>query len=365
MTTFDITSKCNFSCIYCCRDYNNPDLDFNSWKIILNKIFPFMKREYFVLGGGEPLLRKDILDIIDYIRKAYPKNDSVFNNLLTETNPNKIWKLIENNKIVITTNSNLLNIKLVNKLKKRNVILWVSLDAYNNKVFKKIRKGSNPNIIKNNIIQFKAQIPIHINTVVIEQNKKDILPLLRFVNDHKINMFRITPIREINKAIKNRIKIYHKSYHSVILKIINFYNSNKNLHTSTIISLHPTFRVYLKGIGKYKEIYSKIQRTKKIFLEEHHCNFGKLKRCVINSNGDLVGCCNASSISFFKLDTLLDSSLTDCLSSNRLLELNQPPEDCKKCKYYSLCKGGCKIVSYQASKRIDSIDITCPLLKNV
>jgi MoaA/NifB/PqqE/SkfB family radical SAM enzyme len=64
-----VTRKCNLSCAYC-KSIDQPfkDIDLATWKQIIDKLYGFGCR-LFSLTGGEPLMRKDITDIVRYICK--------------------------------------------------------------------------------------------------------------------------------------------------------------------------------------------------------------------------------------------------------------------------------------------------------
>lgn len=45
----------------------------------------------------------------------------------------------------------------------------------------------------------------------------------------------------------------------------------------------------------------------------------------------------------------------------RNLKLEEINGECKKCKYLNLCKGGCRVCAYTATKDLNGSDIRCPL----
>ena len=68
---FHFTDFCNFHCKHCFVKKNGKELSFDEIKIIVDKIARFQKdnndRVRINLAGGEPLLSKNIQNIIDYI----------------------------------------------------------------------------------------------------------------------------------------------------------------------------------------------------------------------------------------------------------------------------------------------------------
>ncbi|WP_304584797.1 radical SAM/SPASM domain-containing protein [Acutalibacter muris] len=69
----DITSKCNMNCLHCLNPseiYNENDLTTAQW---INAIDQFHELGISVLwiGGGEPLLREDLFDILSHARKYH------------------------------------------------------------------------------------------------------------------------------------------------------------------------------------------------------------------------------------------------------------------------------------------------------
>ena len=75
MSVFDITNRCNLKCIYCCRGESlNKQVDEVSTEDVLNTIKQIVdiRGNFIVLQGGEPLIRKDIVDILSKM-KEYKK----------------------------------------------------------------------------------------------------------------------------------------------------------------------------------------------------------------------------------------------------------------------------------------------------
>lgn len=66
MVIWAVTSKCNLNCTHCYQPKTQKDLSTPDMKRIIDKIAE-MGTNIIALSGGEPLLRKDIFDLISYI----------------------------------------------------------------------------------------------------------------------------------------------------------------------------------------------------------------------------------------------------------------------------------------------------------
>ena len=69
----NVTSKCNFSCIFCHREgekepWNKEDLELDDFAVIAEAAYRVGIRR-FKLTGGEPLVRKDIVKVVKIINK--------------------------------------------------------------------------------------------------------------------------------------------------------------------------------------------------------------------------------------------------------------------------------------------------------
>ncbi len=114
---FKLTNKCNLKCLHCAAsaDINNKDLLSTEQIIkILNKIFK-MNIDTLLLTGGEPLIRKDIKELLSYIRQEFK------------------------GKVNLITNGTLIDKEMAVILKKSVNAISISVDGYDEKSTEYIR----------------------------------------------------------------------------------------------------------------------------------------------------------------------------------------------------------------------------------
>ena len=79
--TIDITSRCNLRCKHCRVNEISHDLTMDEIDIIFNKLKPFKPMGVFI-SGGEPLTRKDIVEIVRKSKVVAPLTTINTNSLL-------------------------------------------------------------------------------------------------------------------------------------------------------------------------------------------------------------------------------------------------------------------------------------------
>ncbi len=157
---FSVTPRCNFNCLYCNSHTSEEDSadEFTTEDIkFLFGVAGKLGIEKVRLTGGEPLLRKDIVQIVSALHKI----DSI-------------------KEIVLTTNGYFLKF-LAGKLKKAGLTrVNISLDTLRSDVFKEITQVDGFNLVKSGIEESINQdlLPIKINTVLMKNvNEEDIVPI--------------------------------------------------------------------------------------------------------------------------------------------------------------------------------------------
>lgn len=161
-----LTNKCNFRCTYCwsggegskksCKDLSQDELLFITKYLSDNYMFSFIR-----LTGGEPLLRKDLYDIVEKLDNA---------------------KCFD--KITMVTNGSLINSNVASNLAKLNFkSITVSLDTLNKDVFKDMNGVDYFNNVINAIKYLKNNnVNVKINSVITRGNCDGVFDLIDFAS---------------------------------------------------------------------------------------------------------------------------------------------------------------------------------------
>lgn len=98
-----MTNRCNLKCIHCCADAADEnaeickkEMDTSQWMGVIDKVV-LLKPEGIALTGGEPLVRKDFIDILIYLRKRYSGKIALATNatLISEENVSLLTELVD------------------------------------------------------------------------------------------------------------------------------------------------------------------------------------------------------------------------------------------------------------------------------
>ena len=173
----ELTYRCNLSCPYCYvgSDRNKNELTTDEWKKVIDQI-PFYG--IVTLVGGEPLIRKDFVDILDYVSK-------------------RIW-----GKTHLVTNGILIDDEIIRAFKKYHLLLLsVSLDGFGETHDKNRGKEGIFDKIVSNLENVKAQNPrqmVDIKTIVLENNLNDLPKLYRLCEKMGFEFLSVSFLRNNN-----------------------------------------------------------------------------------------------------------------------------------------------------------------------
>lgn len=112
-----ITNRCNLKCDYCCVDstIDNEDiLSTEDLKVAIDHVLK-LHPQNIILSGGEPLIRKDFFQIINYIKNKY------------------------DGKIILCTNATLIKDKDIEYIVDNIHALEISIDGFDEKSCSKVR----------------------------------------------------------------------------------------------------------------------------------------------------------------------------------------------------------------------------------
>jgi len=330
---FDITPQCNSKCVYCLASDRMSDRTELSTKQVCNVInqLPELGTWLLCLSGGEPLLRKDIFQILEQVEKLQLRTQVFTNGLLiTKEVALKISKL-------------------------RYVFLQVSLDSCipehhdinrgGKGFFNKTMQGIN-NLLEYNVIP-------EICMVLTRVNYKDLEETAVFLHNLGIRYIRIGPAHPYcgkGHMNKDELELNVDQWKWIGEKIIEL---NKKYNGS--MQFFPT-----RHFVVYSVTPSLIKKLKK-------CGNSR-QLLYIGSNGFVYPCIFLVYPQFIIGDVTKESLMNIWRTSSLIKKIRYLTTDniekCKTCNVKHLCTGGCRSSAYYHFGTIDAHDpLYCALYK--
>lgn len=322
---WDINNDCNLNCKHCRvgeKSKKEPALTLKEAKELLAQLY-YQGITKLNISGGEPFLRKDIFEILEFANKF--------------------------DDIVITTNCTLLNEAKCQKLAQyTNTRLSISIDGmeqihdeFRGKqgTFKKII-DTLP-ILKQNNIQFSIRYTISKETI---KDAKEVLKLAATNGAQDFNTRRVILMGNASE----KLLISNEEYKNIIKELIQESKKLKiNFRTGdpTLIPIFPEiFGIDLKEADQY---YAGCEAGDEIIYIDYKGN---------------VGAC--SYIPIFA-DNIKEKPLDEILKHNKLfITLKQYKDNlkgkCKECTYKSIC-GGCRATALALKNSLLEEDPLCLL----
>ena len=173
------TNRCNQRCVMCPRtaglDVPIGDMSLESFKKIIDKL-PTI-RKLFLSGLGEPMLNPDLPEMI-----AFASSRGII--------------------VSINSNGAVIDETLAKKLVNSGLrLIKISIDSADPKVYQSIRGGSIDPVIRGirNLVEARkekgAAFPgITINSIIMKQNYKELIDILRLGESLEINLVRFKPV---------------------------------------------------------------------------------------------------------------------------------------------------------------------------
>ena len=322
----ELTSHCNLKCSYCHNsEYSNRCDDMTTEEILL--LIGNLKKKYpinkILLTGGEPLVQKDIFNIIEYIDNLGIKVDMV-------------------------TNGTLLNTRVIKNLEKAGLKrIRLSIDEVGD--ISSYRGEAKPNElwkIGKQITEI-SNIELCIHTVCSTSNVKHLEDIYKKVLEIGARRWRVFDIgfqggmTENNQSFK--LDTYYNDLIESTKRILKHYIS-ENLNNILDIEINNIFRTIMLN-AKSKNLNQ--DQLKKIIsnrLDLSPCDYVADHQLSIRSNGvtrDLVYFHN-SIYDFRKFDFDIDKAIAEekFVIENHLLMKDLPY--CSECKYCLVCNSGCR-----------------------
>lgn len=319
---FALSYKCNLKCKHCYSNAGSKISNELSTEECFDVIDQLAKMKVFQVGftGGEPLMRENIMDIIEYAC-----NKRIFN-------------------VFIPTNGTLLTDKIAKALKDRRVYLVrISLDGIIPSTHEKFRgvRGSWKSTMNALRILKKYKMRIQLSTCVNRDNINELEGIYDFgkrLGVHHFSIFRPMFLGRTDENI-----MLAKNQYEILLRFVESY-PDVEFDDSVIVPL-----------GKAE--------NKLGFLG---CAAAR-NQMGITADGFIIPCplfkeCN-NIIKFD--DNVREKSIADVWENAKLFKdvrsIKHITGKCGNCKYLNLCGGGCRASAIFSSKDIYGPDLSCPL----
>ncbi len=324
----EITKACNLRCKHCylaAGELGENELSLDEIKSLL-RVLKNNGGISVAIGGGEPLLRDDCLEIIEYALSL---------------------ELL----VSLGTNGTLITLEMAKKLSKLPIKIQISLDGATKEIHERIRgKGTydatlqginylvNEGMAKDLIISFT---PMKVNVYEVEQ-------MIEFALKRSIPVIQFPPLSASGRAQNKWDELVLSDdekfwFWSIISKKSQELQGKMDL-------LADCFSININNIGT-----------------QHKCTIGSQFR--IDPEGNVYPCQCFHVGTEYSLGNLKEKSLQDMIMGQKVAQIKksnmQRPsmiEECNACKWKNFCGAGCMGNAYERTKTIYSTT-SCELRK--
>lgn len=315
--SMNITKQCNLRCEQC---FSNSGA-LQEKELTTDQIFRLFDQmhkygTFFIcIGGGEPLTRLDLLDILEYGKEKQLA-------------------------ISIVSNGLLLSKDYIEKLNSKELdTFWISLDGLEENHEKLRGRGTYAKalaaleLLRDNF-NGKRAIRITLN----KYNLNEFKDLIKLAEDYQVNIIRITPLIPYGRAKGKGLEISQQEY-------IKFLNEIREIHSSV--------KVIFPGSSSKNRPWD--------CTNGFGCHCGK-EAMWIDALGDCFPCYFWGQE--YQIGNIKSERLIDVWNKSLKKSVIQGNDICKTCKNYKICRGGCRARVLYLFGNLDEIDPLCPLRKN-
>ena len=325
---FELTNQCNLRCTHCYNieylDSSDDDIDVETIKRIIDKSLEIGCRD-IGFSGGEPFMRKDILELITYA-KDHP--------------------------IHILTNGMLISQKVINQLNAiKNLLIEFRISIDGLKSHKNIR-GIPYKYALNGVKRLLDNGYVTtVNTMITNENIDELMEMYELFKSMGVDRWRLGFIFGQGNASKNSLKF--EGTEEQFLKIKELIV--KHMKEPEVFELDVS-KLYRSGIfeGAHLVQYN---------LDSHPCSYqGAL---TVRPNGDVTYCPSLD----MSYGNILKDPIDKILNNPEWLRVynftpRQLPQKCQNCDLLKHCGGGCRADSYYDSNDLYSYsELTCKLVE--
>ncbi len=333
-----VTGKCNLQCITCFKDkiYGNE----MSTKKLLRTIDEIEELGigYIVVSGGEPFMRPDILDVLEYISQ---KNIS----------------------ILIITNGTLIDEEIAKRLGEiRPKIVQVSLDGSNAKVNDRIRgKGVYDKTIRAAKFLIEQDLDVRLYPTITRLNIHDLPNMRELVRELRpgYNHFAFAKFHPTGRGLENKEELYIPED-----EFLEIMSTPQMAGCADKSSMEAFNEIY--NSANDMDLTELLPRRVPYGARKINCGLGTATLS-IEADGKVYPCHWLHSPEYMAGD-LNKQGLEEIYFSSevfarfRMLRVDSNIEGCHGCDYKYFCGGGCRARGMFDTGKIEGRDPHCNYL---
>ena len=323
VAALELTYRCNHKCLFCScpweadENYANEELSFSEWAIVIDTLM-LNGVTYFTLTGGEPLLRDDIEEIIDYI-------------------------VTKGATLNIISNGRKVTDEFLDFLAEKNISICFSVPGI--ETFVEHTGVDNVEHVLSLFEKTKSRgIQATANIAVTKKNLPELYENIAYALIKGADYVLLNRFLPGGRGLKNQEYLLSKDETNKMLDIAEevLSKANKYGHVGTELPL-----CAINNPDKYKHI-----------MVSSLCAAAK-EFCVIDPSGYLK-VCNHSPIRVCRYDELHNLKTNSYWNSFR--QRNYIPDMCKGCDKLDRCDGGCREAAHVYHGKISGSD---PLFETI
>jgi len=362
---FDVTFRCNLKCEFCSSNaiYDNGNFPAiteqkENSELSLEEIdkifsdFEYLGVFRVSIGGGEPFLRRDILDIIKLADKYSFST-------------------------IINTNAMLINDKIASELEKSKIDqIAISLDSCDSAIHNKMRGVSDAfdKALRGLKTMLKYNINITALLTLTSYNIDSVIPTLSFYKEIGLKNATIMLLCPTGRAKTNytRVMYSYEKWKKLLLKLTEMKEKRELPVNLTIVPVNEgsiPWEIFLplkeEGIEEKYKLW--VQNREVINDDSYSCLAG-INAASLAANGDIYGCDLMVAEKELCAGNIREESFefiwnnAEIFKKLRNLKISENEGYCKICEIEG-CGGGCRMSAFFLSNSITGADLRCELAK--
>lgn len=364
---FDITLECNQNCLHCNVSGGEPLQN----ELSKEEIFSVLQELHDIgiieisITGGEPLMRKDWLELVEFAAKY---NDW---NIILNTN-GILWKEKEIERFAITC---------------KNVLVAVSIDGWNSETYSLLRpnqslgtsNGHFERIVNNILLMKQYGIKVSGNFTITRLNIPYFFNMIPFAEGIGLDALLGLKLFPHGRANENYsvLNPTYKDWQKFLIQVVNIKSISGSYSRKVYISVMCPWEFFLplKTIGmgskEIADMFSYVSPLNNYFYRQVRtlgCNAG-VTSCAISPDGEVFPCGTVSTkapglecgnVKPAGIEHVWNNS--ERLKAIRELKLEDIDGPCLDCEFSSICGGGCRARAYTRTGNYTALDPDCPIV---